>query len=282
MSEPAPELTKEQVRQQAANLADTAANAVAKVRSELAIAAAAAEAAEKRLWVVEDDIAELPRQADYMRESKRPREHLFAAQRAADKINQQLVEAQKDVAEVQEKLGRAAKAFSVAGESLDKIDALPTEQAATEVQPEDPGQPVTTTAQLRARLTTLGNAFNAAVETIENTRAQLAFIRSNLDHLRSHSLEFTNPTTTGSLIDTVATVVGSDVEDLHGGLKAVYYSDDLAGEASQGANELEIAFRAAANPTSTSAQTAPGSADKNSRIGRALAPEQARNNGLDR
>jgi predicted nucleic acid-binding Zn-ribbon protein len=281
VSEPAGELTEEQVREAASRLADTAANALAKVRSELAIAADAAEAAEKRLWVVEDDVAELPRQAEFMRESKRPREHLFAAQRAADRIDGQLVEAQKDVAEVQKKLERAAKAFDVAGDSLDKIDALPAEQDATEAQPEVPGQPVTTTAQLRVRLTTLGNAFNAAVETTENTRAQLEFIRSNLDHLRSHSLEFTNPTTTGELIDRVGTVVGSDVEDLHGGLKAVYHSDELAGEASQGANELEIAFRAAANPTESSAQTTPGSADRESRIGRALAPEQARTS-LDR
>jgi hypothetical protein len=140
---------------------------------------------------------------------------------------------------------------------------------------------VTTTAQLRARLTTLDAAYQAAVESTENTRAQLEFIRSNLDHLRSHSLEFTSPATTGSLIDLVGTVVRDDVDDLHGGLKAVWDSDDLAAGASEGANELETAFRAGINPPAGSAQTTPGATVEDSRIGRALAPDKSRG-GLDR
>jgi beta-galactosidase/beta-glucuronidase len=281
VSEPAPELTKEQVRQLAGNLADIAANAAAKAHAELKLAAIAAEAADKRLWAVEDDIPELPKQADLMRESKRPREHLFAAQNAADKIDVQLAEAQADVAEVQKKLGKAALPLRVAMESLDKIDELHAGAGETSVQPEDPGQPVTTTAQLRARLTTLDTAYQAAVGSTENTRAQLEFIRSNLDHLRRHSLEFTSPATTGSLIDLVGKVVGDDVDDLHGGLKDVWSSDDLAAGASQGASELETAFRAGMNPPPGSAQTAPGSAVKDSRIERALSPDRS-HGGLDR
>jgi hypothetical protein len=124
VSEPAPELTKDQVRQQAGNLAEIAANAAAKAHAELKLAAIAAEAAEKRLWAVAYDIPELPKQADLVRESKHPSDHLVAAQKAADKINDQLAEAQADVAEIQKKRGKAALPLRVAMESLDQIDEL--------------------------------------------------------------------------------------------------------------------------------------------------------------
>jgi chromosome segregation ATPase len=231
--------------EQAALLAEQAANALAAARTSLSIAADVTDEVDSVLRRSENDIYELPTQARLVRDTDDPQRHLRNAQGAAEDIERRLRNGQAGLVDVRDHLDQGARALDAGRQILTELEQLP-------------GQQGEATDRLRSRLDGLGRAVRDAGEGVEEAGKRLAAARSNIEPLIYQSTRIDDPHRTAAVIGDAGANVQNDVMAVQRRLAGLRQGFDAARPeataAAQQSADLAMAARAAMNPTPASAQ----------------------------
>jgi chromosome segregation ATPase len=231
--------------EQAALLAEQAANALAAARTSLGLAADVTDEVDNVLRRSENDIYELPAQARLVRDNEDPQRHLRIAQGAAEEIEQRLRNGQAGLVEVRDHLDQGARALDAGRQILTELEQLP-------------GQQGEATDRLRSRLDGLGRAVRDAGEGVEAAGRRLADARLNIEPLIYQSRQIDDPHRTAAVIGDAGANVQNDVMVVQRRLAGLREDFEAARPnataAAQQSAELAMAARAAMNPTPASAQ----------------------------
>jgi hypothetical protein len=111
--------------EQAALLAEQAANALAAARTSLGLAADVTHEVDKVLRRGEDEIYELPAQAKLVRDADDPQRHLRIAQGAAVGIEQRLRNGRDGLVDVRDHLDQGARALDADRQIPTELEQLP-------------------------------------------------------------------------------------------------------------------------------------------------------------
>jgi hypothetical protein len=231
--------------EQAALLAEQAANALAAARTSLGFAAEATDEVDSVLRRSENDVYELATQAELVRKTDDPQRHLRNAQGAANDIDWRIGNGQTGLAEVREHLDQGARALNAGRQFLTELEQLP-------------GQRGEATNLLRSRLDGLGGAVREAGEGVEDAGRRLAAARRNIEPLIYQSRHIDDPGRTAAVIGDAGANVQHDMRVVQGGLAGLREGFEVAQPnataAAQQSADLARAAKAAMNPTPTSAQ----------------------------
>jgi hypothetical protein len=231
--------------EQAALLAEQAANALAAARTSLSIAADITDEVDSALGRSENDISELPTQAKLVRDADEPGPYLRNAQGAADAIDRRIRDGQAGLAEVRDHVDQGARALNAGRQFLTELEQLP-------------GQRGEATKLLRSRLDSLGGAVQKAGEGVEDAGRRLAAARRNIEPLIYQSRHIDDPGRTAAVIGDAGANVKNDMRVVQGGLAGLREGLEAARPnataAAQQSADLARAASAAMNPTPTSAQ----------------------------
>jgi hypothetical protein len=232
-------------KEQAAQLAEQAANALAEARRSLGVAADVTDEVDKVLRRSENGIDELPAHARLMRETEDPQLRLRNAYRAAEVIEQRLRDGQAGLGDVREHLDQGARALDAGRQILTELERLP-------------GQQGEATDHLRSRLDGLGRAVRDAGEGVEEAGKRLAAARRNIEPLIYAPGHIDDPHRTATVIGDTGANVQNDVMAVRRRLAGLREDFDAAGPnataAARQSADLAVAARAAMNPTPASAQ----------------------------
>jgi chromosome segregation ATPase len=231
--------------EQAALLAEQAANALAAARTSLSIAADVTDEVDSVLRRSENDIYELPTQARLVRDTDDPQRHLRNAQGAAEEIERRLRNGQAGLVDVRDHLDQGARALDAGRQILTELEQLP-------------GQQGEATDRLRSRLDGLGRAVRDAGEGVEQAGKRLAAARRNIEPLIYQTSRIDDPHRTAAVIGDAGANVQNDVMAVQRRLAGLREDFDTArpntaAAAQQGA-ELAMVVRAATNPATASPQ----------------------------
>jgi hypothetical protein len=234
--------------EQAALLAEQAANALAAARTSLIFAAEATDNVDSILRRTENDIYELPTQARLVRDTDEPQRHLRNAQGAADEIERRIRNGQAGLVDVRDHLDQGDRALNAGRQILTELEQLP-------------GQQGEATDRLRSRLDGLGRAVRDAGEGVEEAGKRLAAARRNIEPLIYQSSHIDDPRRTAAVINEAGVSVENDVMAVHRRLAGLRDDFDAARPnataAAQQSAELAMAARAAMNPTPASVKSGP-------------------------
>ncbi|GAA1718941.1 hypothetical protein GCM10009745_79830 [Kribbella yunnanensis] len=233
--------TPAQEQQRAAVLADTAFRALTAARVSLGEAADTTRDVDNYLRRSEEDIFELPPQANRVREAEEPAPFQRNAQYLAGQVDDRLRAGRRGIDEVRDRLGDGARALKASREALTELSELPVEhdQAAM--------------SRLAYQLDTLDRAVDNFGESINQADRRLVAAREAIDPLLNSSQYVDDRQATAARITNVAESLDTQLMQTRAGLRTLNEGfDDARGDANQAKGEsaeLAKAFHAAANPT---------------------------------
>ncbi|MFI5730216.1 hypothetical protein ACIA49_08865 [Kribbella sp. NPDC051587] len=253
MSTPAQEQQRAQER--AAWLAETAANALSAARSSLGRAADVTRDVDNFLRRSEQEVFELPGQANRIAVESEPRPWVRNVQQLADQADQRVRYGQQGINEVRDRLSDGARALKAGRDALTELSELPVEhdQAAM--------------SRLSSRIDALDRAVVDFGEGIDNADRRLVATRETLDPLINSSANVQDRDATAAGITNAAQTADSQLMHTRAGLNTLNQAfDNTQADSHHAAAEsadLARAFHAAANPTPrTDQQTQPAAADE--------------------
>jgi hypothetical protein len=243
-------------------LAERTLNEVASVRTRLGRAVESAEALDRELWNLEKaylDRPDLPREEPAEeRTDFRRRSVLADATRYAGKVSSSARRSLARLDEFRDELAGAANALTRAKGLLDELEDPP---AGSERQPgaTAAGQSVST-EDLRNRLTRLESAIETAHVGVDRTEERLTAAQRNTRGM----VKIDGELDTRKVPDVyeAAEAVTKNLPGLQAGVGTASSAHTQAQRATEAADDLAAAMRAAANPTPQSDQQAPASASE--------------------
>lgn len=244
MSTPAQE--QQRVQQRAAWLADTAANALNAARVSLLQAADVTRDVDAYLRRSEQEVFELPVQAQRVQFAEEPRPFQRNAQEVADQIDQRLSAARRGIDEVRDRVGDGARALKAGRDALTELSTLPVQHDHAAMD------------RLSHQLNSLDRAVGNFSESIDSADRRLVGAREALDPLINSSVHVDDRQAAAARITTAAQGADTQLMQTRSGLNSLNQAfDDSHVDSHQAAAEsadLARAFHAAANPTPRAAQ----------------------------
>ncbi len=253
MSTPAQEQARAQER--AAWLAETAFNALTAARTSLGRAADVTREVDNYLRRSEEEIFELPVQANRVQTADEPRPFQRNAQELADQADQRIRYARQGITEVRDNVADGGRALRASRDALTELSELPVQHDVAAMD------------RLSHQLNTLDAAVGNFTESIDNADRRLVATREALDPLVNSSGHVDNRQAAAALITDAAQSADAQLMQTRAGLNTLNEAfEDTHGDSTQAtaeSAELARAFHAAANPTPRAAQQhQPAAADE--------------------